>query len=71
MWKVIIYLMRRFSHELSENEKSNAVKITLYTSDIQYFIPRELKNHVKVAIFRLEWHTILFDTRAKDDSTLV
>ena len=56
VWKVIIYRMRRFSLERSEWEKSNAVKITLRTTVIQYFIPGEPNNHIKVMILRLEWY---------------
>ena len=54
--KVIIYRMRCFSHERSEWEKSNAVKITFHTSVIQYFISREPNNYIKVMILRLEWY---------------
>ena len=60
VWKVIIYRIRRFSHERSEWEKSNAVKIPLRTSVIQYFIPREPNNHIKVMILRLERYNSIY-----------
>ena len=49
-----------FFHERSEWEKSNAVKISLHTSFIRYFLPRELKNHVNVPIFKFDWFERIF-----------
>ena len=39
----------------AKREKSHEVKIFLRTSFEPYLIPRELNNHIKVMILKLDW----------------